>query len=69
METEEVAVLRTFNLSKWHRGLQPACLIILKLNSGRRMTQTWVFIKLCLDHLFSPRMQCAAHVDAAQSLL
>lgn len=38
-----------FNLFKWHQGLQPACLIILKLNLGRRMTQTRVFIKSCLD--------------------
>lgn len=42
------AMLWAFNLSKWHQGLQPACLIILKLNVGQRMTQTCVFIKACL---------------------
>lgn len=39
------AVLWAFNLSKWHQGLRPSRLIILKLNLGRRMTQTCVFIK------------------------
>lgn len=42
------AMLWAFNLSKWHQGLEPACLIILKLNLGQRMTQTCVFIKACL---------------------
>lgn len=60
---------RTFNLSKWHQGLQPTCLIILKLNLGQRMTQTCVFIKLCLDHLFSQSIHCSAHVYAAQPFL
>ena len=59
-------LLWAFNLSKWHRGLRPGSLIILKLNLGLRMTQTCVFIRPCLGtHLFSRGIHCSVSVCAA----
>lgn len=43
------AMFWAFNLSKWRQGLQPAHLIIPKLNLGQRISQTHVFIKMCAD--------------------